>query len=69
MAHYHKFITSPNIDFIPSNRYDNNNVWIRHNERYYIHDFTLYSQWYFEGTYYLPFVLRRPLAHTLDIHE
>ena len=29
----------------------------------------LYPQWYFEGRYYLPFVLRRPPAHTLDIHE
>ena len=29
----------------------------------------LYPQWYFKGMYYLLFVLRRPLAHTLEIHE
>jgi len=63
------FITLPNVDFIPSNRYDDNTVWIRCNGRYYVHDFMLYPQWYFEGTYYLPFVLRRPPAHALEIHE
>ena len=63
------FVTSPNVDFIPVLNFDDNNVWIRHNGRYYVHDFTLYPQWYFEGTYYLPFVLRRPPANTLDAHE
>jgi hypothetical protein len=63
------FITSPNMDFIPSIYHDRNQVWIRKNGRYYVHDFTLYPQWYFEGTYYMPFVFRRPPTEDLGAHE
>src|SRR6267143_636214 len=63
------FMTSPNMDFIPSISHDNNQVWIRQNGRYIVHDFTLYPQWYFEGTYYMPFVFRRPSVDALDAHE
>ncbi len=63
------FVTSPNMDFIPSIIHDTNQVWIRQNGRYFVHDFTLYPQWYFEATYYMPFVFRRPPHDVLDAHE
>ena len=63
------FVTTPNMHFIPSILHDNNQVWIRNNGRYYVHDFTLYPQWYFEGTYYIPFVFRRPAPEDLATHE
>jgi len=63
------FMTSPNMDFIPSIIHNTNQVWIRQNGRYFVHDFTLYPQWYFEGTYYMPFVFRRPSVDALDAHE
>jgi hypothetical protein len=62
-------VTSPNMDFIPALRYDLSDVWIRADGRYGVHDFTLYPQWYFEGTYYLPFIPRKPPADVLKDHE
>jgi len=62
-------ITSPNMDYIPDFSRDYRDVWIREDGRYYMHDFTLYPQWYFEGTYYMPFVTRKPSAEDLEGHE
>jgi hypothetical protein len=63
------FITTPNMDYIPDFTRDYRDVWIRQDGRYFVHDFTLYPQWYFEGTYYMPFVLRKPSAEDLEGHE
>ena len=63
------FITSPNIDYIPDFSCDFHDVWICQDGQYYVHDFTFYSQWYFEGTYYMPFVSRKPSAEELEGHK
>ena len=53
-------VTSPNMDWIPDLTLDTSYVSIRQDGRFYVHDFTLWPQWYFAGTYYLPYVRRRP---------
>ena len=64
------FITSPNMESIPEICLDHRGVVrVRTDGRYYVHDFTVFPQWYFEGTYYLPFVWRRPNAEDLPSHE
>ena len=62
-------ITSPNMDYVPDFTRDHREVWIREDGRYFVHDFTLYPQWYFEGTYYMPFVTRKPSDEDLEGHE
>jgi len=62
-------ITTPNMDYVPDFTHDRRDVWIAENGRYFVHDFTLYPQWYFEGTYYMPFVTRRPNDEDLKGHE
>jgi hypothetical protein len=57
------------MDYIPDFTRDYLDVWIREDGRYFVHDFTLYPQWYFEGTYYMPFVTRRPSDEDLEGHE
>jgi hypothetical protein len=57
------------MDYIPDFTCDHRDVWIREDGRYYVHDFTLHPQWYFEGTYYMPFVPRKPSAEELEGHE
>ena len=63
------FITSPNMDYVPDFTCKPREVWICRDGRYFVHDFTLYPQWYFQGTYYLPFILRKPCAEILKDHE
>ena len=57
------------MESIPEIRLDYGVVRVRKDGRYYVHDFTVFPQWYFEGTYYLPFVRRRPNAEDLPNHE
>jgi len=57
------------MDYVPDFTHDRRDVWIAENGRYFVHDFTLYPQWYFEGTYYMPFVTRRPNDEDLEGHE
>ena len=46
-------ITSPNMDYILDFSHDYHDIWIQEDGCYYVHDFTLYPQWYFKGTYYM----------------
>lgn len=61
-------ITSPNMDWIPDLAQDNHQVWNRTDGRCFVHDFTLFPQWYFPGTYYLPFIRARPDEIELPNH-
>ena len=63
------FITSLNMDYILDFSRDFCDVWICQDGRYYVHDFTLYPQWYFEGMYYMPFMSRKPSAEELEGHK
>ncbi|KAH9485337.1 hypothetical protein JR316_0002245 [Psilocybe cubensis] len=54
------FVTSPNMYKIPDITEDSEDVTIRTDGRYGYGDFTLCPQWYFQGTYYLPYVSRKP---------
>jgi len=43
-------------------------VVVRIDGRFYTHDFTLWVQWYFLGTWHYPFVRRRPDEFDLETH-
>lgn len=60
-------VTSPNVDYIPDITKDGQNVRVRSNGRYGLADFSLSPQWYFEGTYYLPYMRKR--LENLENHE
>ena len=62
------FVSSPNMDYIPDFP-STNSTYVRKNGRFYMHDYTLWPQWYFEATKHLPFVLRRPPAESLAAHK
>lgn len=57
------------MDWIPDLTQDNHSVWNRTDGRCFVHDFTLFPQWYFQGTYYLPFVRSRPDDTDLPGHS
>ena len=63
------FISSPNMDYIPDFSMDGQNVYLRKNSCFYMHDFTLWPQWYFKATKHFPFVRRRPSADELASHD
>lgn len=63
----HYFITTPNMTFIPETSLDRFGVRVRADGRYTEADFTLSPQWYFEGTYYLPYIRRKPTSN-LESH-
>jgi len=43
-------------------------VVVRIDGRFYTHDFTLWVQWYFLGTWHYLFVRRRPNEFNLETH-
>ena len=59
------FITSPNMTTIPDIGQDPFVVRVRRDGRFATADFTLFPQWYATGTYYLPFVRRKPAPEKL----
>ena len=63
------FVTSPNTTFIPDliGR-DQPAVIIREDGRFGPADFTVFPQWHFPSTYYLPFVRRKPGPDALKSH-
>ncbi len=63
------FVTSPNAPFIPNliGR-DSSAVTIYEDGRFGPADFSIFPQWYFPSTYYLPFVRRKPDADALASH-
>ena len=63
------FILSPNMDYVPNFSQDGQNVYLCKNGCFYIHNFTLWPQWYFEVTSHFPFVQRQPSADELDTHD
>lgn len=63
----HYIVTSPNMGFIPDITKGRFNVQVYEDGRYGLADFTICPQWYFQGTYYLPYVRRRP--ENLQDHE
>jgi len=56
----HFFITSPNMTTIPDITKDTAVVRVRKDGRFATADFTLFPQWYAVGTYYLPYVRKKP---------
>lgn len=54
------FVTSPNMASIPDISKDPFPIQVRADGRFATSDFTLFPQWYAEGTYYLPYVRRKP---------
>jgi hypothetical protein len=65
----HLIITSPNMLVIPDISKDNGTVRVREDGRFYYHDFTLTPQWYFDDTFHLPYVLKKPSAAKLPTHK
>ncbi|KDR66152.1 hypothetical protein GALMADRAFT_148062 [Galerina marginata CBS 339.88] len=63
------FVTSANMNYIPDFACDPTTVRVRVDGRFGTHDLTLWPQWYFEGTRYLPYVLKKPPQDKLANHE
>jgi hypothetical protein len=61
-------ITSPNATWIPNVQQDQVDVRARRDGTFYTADFSLMPQWFFKGTYYFPFVRRKPAADILKDH-
>lgn len=57
------------MQHIPDISQDPRYVRVRENGRFYTGDFTLWPQWYFPGTYYLPYLRARPPDVELPNHE
>ena len=62
-------ISSPNMPWVPDVAKDQLLIRVRLDGRFYTADFTLVPQLYFEGTYYMPYVLTKPPAEELASHE
>ena len=63
------FVTTPNATWIPNLiGKDRAVVNLRKDGRFYTNDFMYWPQWYFPGTYYLPYVRKKPPAHELATH-
>jgi len=56
----HPIATSPNMPIIPDFTLDELRVVARIDGRFYTHDPTLWPQYFFEGTWYYPYMRRRP---------
>ncbi|KDR70631.1 hypothetical protein GALMADRAFT_144530 [Galerina marginata CBS 339.88] len=54
---------------VPDFGRDTSTVRVRMDGRFGTHDLTLWPQWYFEGTPYFPFVLKKPAQDKLATHE
>ena len=61
-------VTTPNMDWIPDLTLEPLFVHLRRDGHFYLHDFTLWPQWFFPGTYYMPYVRRRPDNNDLTTH-
>lgn len=57
------------MESLPNLTLDHSVVQVHTNGHYYMDDFMVFPQWYFKGTYYLPFIQRRPSAEGLPNHE
>ena len=57
------------MDYIPNFSLDAQNVYLRKNSCFYMHDFSLWPQWYFEATKHFPFIQRRLSADELATHD
>jgi hypothetical protein len=55
------FVTSPNMLTIPDFGRDRYPIQVRADGRFATADFTLFPQWYAEGTKYLPYVRKKPI--------
>ncbi|KAJ3489909.1 hypothetical protein NLJ89_g11483 [Agrocybe chaxingu] len=62
------FVSSPNMDFVPDFGKDGDTVYMRQNGCFYTHDFSLFPQWQYDSTFYLPFVCKRPSPEDLPNH-
>ncbi|PPQ86902.1 hypothetical protein CVT26_007917, partial [Gymnopilus dilepis] len=62
------FITSANMTWIPETMDDTTKVYVRKDGRYGTHDFTQWPQWFFEGTWYYPYVMRKPDEYDMPEH-
>ena len=61
-------ISSPNANWIPNVLEDDTLVCVRMDGSFYTADFTKVPQLYFQGTYYLPYVLCRPPSEVIVEH-
>jgi len=66
---FEAFVSSPNMDYIPDFSLDEQYIYVRKNGWFYMHNYTLWPQWYFEATKHLPFILCRPPAESLAAHK
>ena len=62
-------ISSPNCEWLPDLSCDEQLIRARKDGRFYTGDFTLWPQWYFPATPYLPYVRARPAPEQLESHE
>ncbi len=61
-------VTTPNMDWIPDLTLEPLFVHLHRDVHFYLHDYTLWPQWFFPGTYYMPYVRRRPDNNDLATH-
>ncbi len=63
------FVTTPNATWIPDVvGEDRAVVFLRTDGRFYTHDFMYWPQWYFPGTYYMPYIRKKPGPKELATH-
>ena len=61
----HYFISSPNMETVPDIFRDPFAIQVRYDGRFGTSDFTIFPQWFAEGTYYLPYVRKKPTSENL----
>lgn len=61
----HYFISSPNMETVPDIFRDPYAIQVRYDGRFGTSDFTIFPQWFAEGTYYLPYVRKKPTSENL----
>lgn len=57
------------MEYIPWFSKDSTQVFVRKDGRYGTHDFMQWPQFYFDGTWYLPYILRKPSPLELPNHK
>ena len=61
----HYFISSPNMETVPNIFRDPFVIQVRQDGRFGTSDFTIFPQWFAEGTYYLPYIRKKPTPENL----
>ena len=61
----HYFISSPNMETVPNIFRDPFVTQVHQDGRFGTSDFTIFPQWFAEGTYYLPYMCKKPTPENL----